>query len=331
MISAGIDVSAKELSVVILNRKKTSKAFSFPNDGKGHKTLLKMLKKKHVDRVCLEATGIYHLDVSVLLHDSHSFEFMVINPRAAKHYSEARMSRCKTDAVDAALLANFAQHMPFNQWPRPSDDVLALRACSRRLATLTRQRAQAKNHLHAVTATATTPDFIIADVKLTIQQIEQQIKKLRDQALRLISVDKKMRRILTLLLSVKGIAEASAIQLMGELLVLPFDMTARQWVAMAGLDPKLHQSGTSVNKKARISKVGNRYLRGALYMPALSASRHDPYVRGYYTHLIEHRGLKKIQAVCAVMRKLLHAIHGMLRTDSAFDNTRFYRVSEQTS
>ncbi len=54
------------------------------------------------------------------------------------------------------------------------------------------------------------------------------------------------------------------------------------WVAMAGLDPKHHQSGSSINKKARISKVGNRYLRQALYMPALSAARHDKHVNGYY-------------------------------------------------
>ncbi|WP_294078658.1 transposase [Thiolapillus sp.] len=99
------------------------------------------------------------------------------------------------------------------------------------------------------------------------------------------------------------------------------------WVAMAGLDPKHHQSGSSINKKARISKVGNRYLRQALYMPALSAARHDKHVNGYYRHLIENRGLKKIQAICAVMRKLLHAVHAMLKQQKPFDNTRFFDLS----
>jgi transposase len=118
---------------------------------------------------------------------------------------------------------------------------------------------------------------------------------------------------------------------MGELLVLPEDMTARQWVAMAGLDPRQHQSGSSVNKKSRISKAGNRYLRMALYMPSLSATRHDLHIKGYYRHLIEDNGLKKIQAICAVMRKLLHAIHGMLRTQSPFDNSRFYDLSRSVT
>jgi transposase len=114
---------------------------------------------------------------------------------------------------------------------------------------------------------------------------------------------------------------------MGELLVLPEDMRAKQWVAQAGLDPRQSVSGTSVNKKPRISKAGNRYLRLALYMPALSAARHDPHVQGYYRHLIENRGLKKIQAICAVMRKLLHAIHGMLKTRQPFEGSRFYALA----
>jgi len=54
-------------------------------------------------------------------------------------------------------------------------------------------------------------------------------------------------------------------------------------------------------------------------MPALSAVRLDPYVRAYYRHLIETRGLKKLQAVCAVMRKLLQAIHAMLKNRTTFD------------
>nr|VFK06021.1 MAG: Transposase IS116/IS110/IS902 family protein [Candidatus Kentron sp. H]VFK06968.1 MAG: Transposase IS116/IS110/IS902 family protein [Candidatus Kentron sp. H]VFK11480.1 MAG: Transposase IS116/IS110/IS902 family protein [Candidatus Kentron sp. H] len=103
-------------------------------------------------------------------------------------------------------------------------------------------------------------------------------------------------------------------------------MTAKQWVAMAGPDPRQHQSGTSVDKPARISKAGNKYLRKALYMPALSAARTEENVRAYYQHLIEQRHLKKIQAVCAVMRKLLHAIHAMLSNQTDFDGARFYRA-----
>jgi len=331
MITCGIDVSAKDLTVVIRNQDKNGNPMTFKNDAIGHKLLLNTLKKKKVSRACLEATGVYHLDVSVLLYDAQCLEFMVINPKVSKQYSDVMMNRSKTDNVDAALLAEYAQRMPFASWTRPGNAQLAVRACARRLAALTKQRTQAKNQLHALQATITTPGFILADMELSIRQLEQQIQALRDKALELIHENNEMTQVLELLISVKGIAEASAIQLMGELLVLPDDMTARQWVAMAGLDPRHHQSGSSVNKKTRISKVGNRYLRQALYMPALSAAHTDHHVQGYYQHLIEDQGLKKLQAVCAVMRKLLHAIHAMLKTQKPFDNTRFYDMPEMTA
>ncbi len=75
-------------------------------------------------------------------------------------------------------------------------------------------------------------------------------------------------------------------------MVLPHDMNAKQWVAYAGLDPRHNESGTSIAKKPRISKAGNKYIRHALYMPALVASCHEPHIKGYYRHLIENNGLK---------------------------------------
>lgn len=326
MITAGIDVGARELVVVVQTQVhgKTTKPMTFDNDPLGHKALHNALKKRKVQRICLEATGVYHLDLAVALYDSGRFELMVLNPKAAKQYADAVMSRTKTDGVDAALLAGYAQTMPFRHWQRPDKGHLHIRACARRLAALTKQRTQAKNQLHALEATEESLDFIVDDVQLTIDQLAAQITRLRGKTLEIIQADASMNQTYSLLLSVKGIGEVSAIQLMGELLVLPEDMRAKQWVAMAGLDPSRHQSGSSVNKKTRISRVGNRYLRMALYMPALSASRHEANVHGYYQHLIEQRGLKKLQAVCAVMRKLLHAIHAMLRSRQPFDGSRFY-------
>jgi transposase len=122
---------------------------------------------------------------------------------------------------------------------------------------------------------------------------------------------------------VPGIARASAIALLAELAVLPGDMTARQWVAHAGLDPRHHESGTSVRGHTRISKVGNSRLCAALFMPALVAIQHAPTVRAYYQALLE-RGKKPKQAIVAVMRKLLHAIHGMVQHDADFDGRRFF-------
>ncbi len=70
----------------------------------------------------------------------------------------------------------------------------------------------------------------------------------------------------------------------------------------------------------------NKYIREALYMGAMSAAKHDPNIRGFYQHLINDNRLKKIQALCAAMRKLLVAMHAMLKTDKPFNSQLFYSL-----
>jgi hypothetical protein len=106
------------------------------------------------------------------------------------------------------------------------------------------------------------------------------------------------------------------LQLLGELVLIPANCDVRQWVAYAGLDPRHHESGTSVHQKTRISKVGNR-----LFMPALTAVCFAPHLRAFYLHL-QARGKCKMVALVAVMRKLLHAIFGMFKYDAPFDGAK---------
>jgi len=95
-------------------------------------------------------------------------------------------------------------------------------------------------------------------------------------------------------------------------------MTVRQWVASSGLDPAHQQSGTSLHKPSRISRAGNRHLRRALYMPALSAARNDPHLRAFYLAL-RSRHKTGLQALMAVARKLLHAIYGIFKSGTPYD------------
>jgi transposase len=117
------------------------------------------------------------------------------------------------------------------------------------------------------------------------------------------------------LISIRGIGETSAIALMGELLLLPPGLSHREWVKFAGLDPRAFDFGKSVHKKTRISKAGNAHIRSVLYLLGLSAKQHDPHVKAYFQHLVDN-GKKPLQAVCAIMRKLFHAIHGILKHNS---------------
>lgn len=318
---AGIDVGAKELVLVLRQNSVSMKAQTFTNTSAGHQQLVKALKGA---RVCLEATGVYYVDLAVSLHDA-GIALSVINPRAAHNFAKALMRNSKTDVVDADVLAQFAERMDFVPWTRPSTEALALRAFARRIEALTRDRAASKNQLHALCACQDTPKAVLRDVKLAIVQLQKRIERLAAEARSLIKQHAPLEKNFQLLISIKGVAQTSAITLLGELGVLPEGLTHKQWVKYAGLDPRAFQSGTSVQKKPRLSKAGNAHVRQALYMPALSAKQHDLHVRAYFEHLLV-RGKKPLQALCAVMRKLLHAIHGMLKHQQPFDNSRFYAM-----
>ncbi len=324
----GVDVSQTVLDVAVRLPSGQQCTAQFANTVAGHRKLIKWLTQAgRSARVVLEATGVYSLDLAVALHDAKRVDVMVVNPRAARQFAEACLQRSSTDATMAVALQHYATRMEFVPWSPPSPTIRAVRAIARRIATLTQAKGADLNRLHAAGATSTTPAVIANDIAVNVRHFARRIAALERQAVALITHDPELQTAYQRLLSVRGIAQTTAIQLLGELLVLPTDMTARQWVAHSGLDVRHVDSGTSVHKRPRISKQGNAHVRRILYMPALVASQHDPHVRAFYEQLLAS-GKAPTQALTAIMRKLLHAIHGMLRTNTDFDGAKFRRLPE---
>ena len=153
---AGIDVGAEELVLVIRKNSKSLNPQKFTNTPSDRARLVNKLAKQSDIIVCLEATGVYHFDLSLALHDA-GVSLMVLNPKASHNFAKVLMKNSKTDTVDANTLAEYAERMDFVAWTRPSNEKIALRSFARRIHALTKQKAAAKNQLHALTATAETP------------------------------------------------------------------------------------------------------------------------------------------------------------------------------
>jgi transposase len=318
----GLDVSAQELVVMVRRDGRTEPCRSFSNTPQGHQELRRYLTPQRGRvRVCMESTGMYGLDAALALQADARIELMVANPRAVKDFARALLQRSKTDPLDAWVLLEYAARMPFQRWPAPPVAALQITALARRIHALTQQCTREKNRLHAVEATATTLRVIVQDLRRSVRGLETAIAKLSREAHKILAATPELERRFWLLQSTPGIGEVSALQLLGELVLIPANCDVRQWVAYAGLDPQHHESGTSVHQKARISKVGNRHIRRALYMPALTAVRFAPQLRAFYLHL-QARGKCKMVALVAVMRKLLHAIFGMFKHDAPFDGAK---------
>ncbi len=318
----GVDVSSKTMDIAYRGPKGRTVGQVFENTRGGQRALIKHLKKQSRSiRVVMESTGIYGLDLAMAL-DKAGMEVMVANPRAAAHFAKATLQRSKTDPLDAEMLLLFAERMPFTRWHAPTATELELRGISRRVQSLLETVRAEKNRMHAAKHVEGTI-IVRRSIEATIKALDKQIAGLRGEARKLIKSEALLERRWHLLLTVKGIGVISAISILAELSVLPADMTDRQWVAHAGLDPRLFESGTSVQAPPRISKRGNSHLRAVLYIPAQSASRFDAGASNFAARL-RSGGKKPLQVHVAVMRKLLHGIHAMFASDQAYDGKRLF-------
>jgi transposase len=317
-IFCGIDVSARSLAVALIEPEHCVSQREFANSASGHKALVGWLGKHNaLVRVTLEATGIYSLDLALALDAAAQIEVAVLNPKLANRFAQT-LCRSKTDKADAVVLAEYSQRMPFTAWQRPGVNQLRLRTLGRHIASLVVEQANLKNRLHNAESTATVPRAVLLDLRQAQAGLLRRLAKMRREAIKQVQAEAQLRQRFALLVSIPGIAEISALQILSELVLLAPGMTVRQWVAFSGLDPVHHVSGTSIHKPSHISRAGNRHLRHALYMPTLSAARYDPHMRAFYLALRE-RHKTGLQALMAVERKLLHAIYGIFKSGHPYD------------
>lgn len=323
-VFSGIDVSAATLAAAV--QREDSGGFeqrAFANSAAGHKQLIAwLLRRGGTARVSLEATGIYSLDLALALDAAAGIEVAVLNPKTANRFAQT-LGRSKTDAADAIALAEYSRRMPFAPWRRPRPATLELRAISRHIAALTEEHTRLGNRLHAAKGSAATPRCVLRDLSRSMAGLCKRILGLRREAVERIEQDEQLKPKFRQWIGIPGIAETSAVQLLGELAGLDPEMTVRQWVAHSGLDPAHRDSGASVHRPSRISRRGNRHLRRALYMPALVGVRFDPHMKAFY-ELLQARHKTKLQALMAVARKLLHAIFGIFKTQTPYDGRKLF-------
>jgi len=148
--------------------------------------------------------------------------------------------------------------------------------------------------------------------------LNKEIKKVRDQIADLIDQNPNLKQKKELLDSIPGIGKATIAVILVELDHLEKFNHVRELVAFIGLAPKETLSGSSIRGKPRLCKVGHVRLRKALYMPALLSIQCNPVMIAFYNRLKE-RGKNGKAIVCAIMRKLVHIIFGILKFGKKFD------------
>lgn len=311
----GVDIAKLKFNVCLINQSGKLKHKVFANTSTGFEQLRDWLSKQGVERVhaCLEATGTYGEALALFLHQAGQ-RVSVVNPAAIKAFAGSRLSRTKTDRVDAELIARFTQAQAPPQWTPLPQEVRELQALVRRLQALVEMRVAEENHL----SSGITVDVVRESVEELLNHLNTQIKRTEKLIREHINRHPRLKQQSELLDSIPGIAETTAALLLSEITDITQYRSARQVAAYAGLVPRERQSGSSVRGRTRLSKIGNARLRRALYFPAITALRCSPFFQAWAEGL-QKRGKSKMSVICAVMRKLLHVAYGVLKHSKEFD------------
>jgi transposase len=312
LIALGIDVSKAKLDgALALNGKFRNKVFA--NTPAGFAELAAWLKVHAGTPVhaCLEATGVYWEAVAQYLAQA-GHTVSVINPMLAKAHAQSLGLRNKTDAVDARALADFCREKRPSAWVPPSPAERTLRALVLRHQALVEMQTQEKNRVQVAR------EDVHDSVQTHLAWLAEELIRLERVIAEHLDNDPDLRGKRDLLDSIPGLGERTiAVLLAYGVSTHRFD-TARQFVAFAGLSPRVRESGSSVRGKPRLSKMGHAALRGALYMPAMVALYKTAWGRRFRERLAA-RGKPPKLIIGAMMRKLAQVAFGVLRSCTPFN------------
>lgn len=299
----GIDVSKHRLDV---HAQPSRESWSVDNDSKGHLQLVEKLVALSPSLVVLEASGGYQAAVAAELAAA-KLSVAVVNPRQVRDFAKATGQLAKTDAIDAAVLAQFAEVVRPEPRPLPDELTLELQALVTRRRQLIDMRTAETNRLET-----SRVQQVRRNIQKNINWLTKQIENVDDDLDTTIRRSPAWREREDLLSSVKGVGSTTARTLLTQLPELG-RLNRREIAALVGLAPFNNDSGKRRGKRS--IRGGRAEVRAVLYMATVTAVRtSNPQIRAVYDRLLA-AGKKPKVALIACARKLLTILNAMMRTN----------------
>jgi transposase len=306
-VYVGIDVAKSHLDVHV---RPSGETFTVPRDGESVANLADRLKALSPVVVVLEATGGFETIVAASLGGA-GLPMAIINPRQIRSFARAVGQLAKTDALDAAVIAQFAEAV--KPEPRPLADeqtrtlseLVARRRQLVEMMTAERNRRPRLSRKHLIKALDRHLDMLQKD----LSEIERDI----DTTIRGMPIWHEREELMT---SVPGVGPTLARTLLADVPELG-TLDRKQIAALIGVAPLNWDSGTYRGR--RTTWGGRSKVRAVLYMAALVASQHNPTLKSFYQRLIRAGKAKKL-ALVAVMRKLLTILNAIVRDHTPWQN-----------
>lgn len=322
----GIDVAQKELVVCVGRMHDDWKpelyaSKAFVNTQKGFNALLAWLRKQTSEsidtRFVMEATGVYHESFAHFL-DGEGKDVTIVLPNKMSNYMRTLDVKTITDKTSAEAIARFGLERNLEKWKKPKAIYFQMKQLTRERDQVVQERTVAKNQLHAEEAGAYPLKGSLARIKQRIKLFDKQEEAIIEELRELISQDEEVRKIIDRMCSAPGVGLLTAAVILSETNGFELIRNKRQLASYAGFDVTEKQSGTSVKGRPRISKKGNKYLRKALYMPALSVVRSNEHFKAFFARLVSKHGVK-MKAAVAVQRKLLELTYTLYKNKTTYD------------
>lgn len=294
----GIDVAKDHLDVAV---QPSGEQWRVPHDTAGLAQLAVRLDALAPALIVLEAGGGYERPVLAAL-TSAGLPVALVNPRQTRDFARATGKLAKTDRLDAAALARFAQAIQPPARPAPAAEAQVLAGTLARRRQLLEMLTAEQNRLR------TTIAAVRPHVQAHIAWLQAALGELDRDLERQIRDDPTWRERAELLRSAPGVGRVLAVTLLADLPELG-QLNRRQIAALVGVAPLNDDSGTRRGK--RTTWGGRATVRSTLYMATIVATRHNPLIRAFYQRLLAAGKPKKV-ALVACMRKLLTILNAML-------------------
>jgi transposase len=303
-IFVGIDVSKDQLDVAVFP---AGEAFSVPRKPSGIEDLVSRLQAQAPTLIVLEATGGFETPVASALAAA-ALRVVVINPRQARDFAKATGQLAKNDALDAHLLARFAQAIRPAVRPLPDEHVQLFQSLVTRRRQILQMIAAERHRLPQA------PRSIRRDSEAHLRGLERRLNDLDTQLHTTVRQSPLWREQDDLLQSVPGVGPPLAVTLLGHLPELG-RLSRRKIASLVGLAPFAHDSDRHRGQRAIWG--GRAHVRAVLYMATLASTRDNPVIQAFYRKLCAAGKAKKV-ALTACMRKLLTILNSMLKNKSTW-------------
>lgn len=330
-----VDVAKKELVVAFgrMHQDTSIDIFAyktFSNNKKGFKDLLTWVVKLSVKeaqvRFVMEATGVYHEQLAYYLTDQ-GHEVSIVLPNKISNYAKTLEIKTITDKTASQAICQFGLERKLDIWEKPKEVFRTIKQLTRERDQLIGERTMIKNQLHAEKTEAYPNKDSIMRMNKRINLISQQEKEIRLAVAKIIKQDKELLTKVEQISSITGVGELTAAIVLGETNGFELIRSKKQLIHYAGMNVKEKQSGTSVKGKPKMSKMGNRHLRKAMHLPALSAIRHDPRFKAIFVRLIARHGIK-MKAVVAIQKKMLELMYTLWKTNTKYDPKYLQKINQ---